>query len=93
VSVLVDHALPNQTREAGIIHEAREFPLDLDCADHVGNPFRLGLLRVRRVPGANGPPCQCTMKAVEQAKSVAVETVQSFLDMKRLHKVRYRTSR
>jgi hypothetical protein len=33
---------------------------------------------VRRVPRQNGPPCQCTMKAAEHLKSVAVRLAQSF---------------
>ena len=57
VSMLVHHALPDQTREAGIVHEAREFPLDLGCADHVGNPSGLGLdVVIRRVPGGTDHP-------------------------------------
>ena len=44
VRVLMHYALPDQTRKAGIVHEAREFPFDLDCANHVGNPSRLRLV-------------------------------------------------
>jgi hypothetical protein len=92
VRALMHYPLSDQTRKAGIVHEAREFPFDLDCANHVGNPSRLGLIGGRSRTDLDRTTCQCTMKAAEPPESVAVRMAQSFLEMKRRNKVRYRTN-